>query len=544
MAKKKSGGFKAPGNYDPRRGKRPTKAGRFGVPEGERATDRSAGGRGADPRGEKRGDFGAKGAGRDGSRREGAVRDGGGRDGGGRDGGAKGAPVKTGQAKNFPAQGGTRGAQGPVVLDAPRQDSGTKLANIKTQVTTAADAAHATWEGLGLGGNIVRTLGELGASQPFPIQVATIPDAIEGHDILGKAATGSGKTIAFGAALVERMLFLKAAGKIPPAPKKPKLKRGERMPKAEIRKPRAVILAPTRELALQIDRTVQPIARSVGLYTAQLVGGVPIDPQVVALERGIDIVIGTPGRIIDLVQRRKLDLREVLITVIDEADHLCELGFLDSTQKIMRQTVRGGQRMLFSATLDRDVQELVEEFLSEPRAHEIEVDARAGKNVPHRVLLVQREEKDAATVQLAELKGSVMMFCRTRLGTERVTELLTVNGVSAVALHGDLSQARRERNLEKFATGKARVLVATDVAARGIHVDDVDHVVQVDAPHDHKAYLHRSGRTGRAGKRGNVFTLSLRNRQKLTKALLDEAGVKPVFFGPFTPGMNPTKLRD
>ena len=530
MAKKKSGGFKAPGNYDPRRGKRPTKAGRFGVPEGERAADRpasgraagrpTASGRGADPRDVKRPDTSAT------------------------SGQAKREPVKNGQSKNFPAQGGARGAQGPVVLDAPRQDSGTKLANIQTQVTTAADAAHATWEGLGLGGNIVRTLGELGASQPFPIQVATIPDAIEGHDILGKAATGSGKTIAFGAALVERMLFLKAAGKIPAAPKKPKLKRGERMPKAEIRKPRALILAPTRELALQIDRTVQPIARSVGLYTAQLVGGVPIDPQVVALERGIDIVIGTPGRIIDLVQRRKLDLREVLITVVDEADHLCELGFLDSTQKIMRQTVRGGQRMLFSATLDRDVQELVEEFLSEPRAHEIEVDARAGKNVPHRVLLVQREEKDAVTVQLAELKGSVMMFCRTRLGTERVTELLTVNGVSAVALHGDLSQARRERNLEKFATGKARVLVATDVAARGIHVDDVDHVVQVDAPHDHKAYLHRSGRTGRAGKRGNVFTLSLRNRQKLTKALLDEAGVKPVFFGPFKPGTNPTKLRD
>lgn len=402
---------------------------------------------------------------------------------------------------------------------------------------TAEEAKGRTFESLGLGGNIVRTLGELGADTPFPIQVATIPDAIAGRDVLGRAETGSGKTIAFGAALVERLLALKAQGALGAPKKTPKQqpKRGERLERGKRvhyppRNPKALILAPTRELALQIDRTVQPIARSVGFYTAQLVGGVPIDPQVHALERGIDIVIGTPGRIRDLVQRRKLDLREVLVSVIDEADHLCELGFLDETQWTLRQTVRGGQRMLFSATLDRDVEELVAEFLSAPAAHEVE---KTVSTVPHRVYLVLREDKDQAVLEFARLPGRVMMFCRTRAYAERVTELLGEAGVAATSLHGNLSQARRERNLEKFSTGKARVLVATDVAARGIHIDDVDAVVQVDPPDDAKTFVHRSGRTGRAGKGGTVVTLIPRTRQKRTRELLGEAGIEPEFFGPY-----------
>lgn len=406
-----------------------------------------------------------------------------------------------------------------------------------SEITTAADAAGKTFADLGLGQNIVRTLGELGAEEPFPIQVATIPDAIAGRDVLGRAETGSGKTIAFGAALVERLLALKAQGGFGAPAKQERPNRGERSaraPKRPARNPKALILAPTRELALQIDRTVQPIARSVGFYTAQLVGGVPLDPQIHALERGVDIVIGTPGRIGDLVQRRRLDLREVLVSVIDEADHLCELGFLDATQWTLRQTARGGQRLLYSATLDRDVEELVEEFLREPVAHEVE--AAAAEAVPHRVYLVLREDKEQAVVEFARKPGRIMMFCRTRAYTERVAELLAEAGVAVTALHGNLSQARRERNLERFSSGKARVLVATDVAARGIHVDDVDVVVQLDPPDDAKTFVHRSGRTARAGRGGEVITLIPRTRQKRTREMLAEAGVDPVFFGDYVVG--------
>ncbi|PRI11659.1 DEAD/DEAH box helicase [Leucobacter massiliensis] len=412
-------------------------------------------------------------------------------------------------------------------------------APLDAKLTTAADAAGLSFADLGLGGNIVRTLGELGAERPFPVQAATIPDAIAGRDVLGRARTGSGKTIAFGAALVERLLKLKAEGAFAsdPAPSRMRPRRGERAeraPKRAARKPKALILAPTRELALQIDRTVQPIARSVGFYTAQLVGGVPIDPQRHALERGVDIVIGTPGRVRDLVNRRTLDLREVRVTVIDEADHMCELGFLDAVQWTLRQTARGGQRLLFSATLDSGVSELVEEFLRDPAVHEAE-EAAPGE-VRHRVLIVLREHKDRALVELASRPGRTMVFCRTRAYAERVTELLDGAGLRAVPLHGDLSQARRERNLARFASGAASVLVATDVAARGIHVDDVDLVLQADPPDEPKGYVHRAGRTGRAGKDGLVLTVIPRTRQKRTRELLAEAGIAPEFFGDFEPG--------
>ncbi|MHA3722989.1 DEAD/DEAH box helicase [Leucobacter sp. HY1910] len=403
--------------------------------------------------------------------------------------------------------------------------------------TTVADAAQATFASLGLGGNLVRVLGELGAESPFPVQVATIPDAIAGRNVLGRANTGSGKTIAFGAALVERMLKLKAEGHIARAPKKSAGKRGVRTegprPQA-VRHPKALILAPTRELALQIDRTVQPLARSVGFYTAQLVGGTPIDAQVHALERGVDIVIGTPGRIQDLVDRRRLDLREVLVSVIDEADHMCELGFLEPVQKVLRQTVNGGQRLLFSATLDADVSDLVAEFLPEPVVHEAE--EKAPGRVDHSVLLVRGTERDAVITQLAKRRGRTMVFCRTRANAERITQMLGDDGVRAVELHGNLSQARRELNLERFSDGKVAVLVATDVAARGIHVDGVDLVVQADPPSDYKTYLHRTGRTGRAGSDGRAVLLISRARQERTEAMLAEAGVKPRFFGDFAPG--------
>lgn len=407
---------------------------------------------------------------------------------------------------------------------------------------THADATDgATFASLGLGPNLVRTLGELGATSPFPVQVATIPDMLAGHDLLGRARTGSGKTIAFGAAIVERLLLLKAAGAFGAGPKRePQQKRGVRdARKTAGRNPKAVILAPTRELALQIDATVQPLARSVGFYTAQLVGGVPLDPQVHALERGIDIVIGTPGRMQDLINRRNLDLREAVITVVDEADHMCDLGFLESTQRLLRSTVRGGQRILFSATLDAAVSTLIDEFLQEARSHEV-VDEREATDIEHRVFIVLREHKDDVLRQVVaeqqRRSRRTMVFCRTRAAATRVAEMLAAQGIAAVPLHGDLSQSRRERNLERFSTGKVHVLVATDIAARGIHVDRVDLVLQADPPDDAKTYLHRAGRTGRAGETGLAVTLIPRTRQRRTRELLEEAGIEPTVFGDMAPG--------
>ena len=506
MAQKKRRGFKAPANYDPNRTRAPKRkygGAAEGTARSERAGRERAAGEPLESGAPRRGGSDPR------SSRE----------------------VREGRPARAERPGGAeRGAKRlRPATEAPQK--------FTARVWNADDAAGRSFRDLGLGGNLVRTLGELGADAPFPIQVATIPDAIAGRDVLGRAETGSGKTIAFGAALVERLLVLKAAGKLgEPAPKKAKQpKRGERAVRgqgAPTRKPKALILAPTRELALQIDRTVQPLARSVGFYTAQLVGGVPSEPQVHALERGVDIVIGTPGRIRDLVERRKLDLREVQVSIVDEADHLCELGFLEETQWTLRQTERGGQRLLFSATLDREVEELVSEFLVDPAAHEIQ---RTRSTVPHRVYMVLREDKEQAVLEFASTPGRLMLFCRTRVAAEATAELLQGAGISATALHGNLSQARREINLKQFSSGKARVLVATDVAARGIHIDDVDAVVQLDPPQEAKTFVHRSGRTGRAGRGGQVITLIPRTWQQRTRAMLEEAGIEPVVFEAFEP---------
>lgn len=566
MAQKKRRGFKAPANYDPNRTRAPKRK-YGGAPDGSaRQANRDEGAdrgdrsdrvdpHGRAPRGGRtaaggRGDRtgGAAGERRDAQGRGFAVDTPNSRK-SGRDnvdprasaGGQRGERGQRGEAGQRGERDHGRDQQasrGGAERGAKRiRPVGERPQKYTAKLWTAEDAAGRSFKELGLGGNIVRTLGELGADSPFPIQVATIPDAIQGRDVLGRAETGSGKTIAFGAALVERLLVLKAQGKLGESTSKKfkQPKRGERSARGErtpTRNPKALILAPTRELALQIDRTVQPLARAVGFYTAQLVGGVPIEPQVHALERGIDIVIGTPGRIRDLVERRKLDLREVQVSVIDEADHLCELGFLEETQWTLRQTEREGQRMLFSATLDRDVEQLVAEFLVDPAAHEIE---RAESTVPHRVYMVMREDKEAAILEFASIPGRIMLFCRTRASAESVTELLEGAGISATSLHGNLSQARREINLKQFSTGKARVLVATDVAARGIHIDDVDAVVQLDPPQEAKTFVHRSGRTGRAGRGGQVVTLIPRTWQKRTREMLDEAGIEPLVFEAFEP---------
>ncbi|GAA4191622.1 DEAD/DEAH box helicase [Gryllotalpicola kribbensis] len=390
------------------------------------------------------------------------------------------------------------------------------LERLTAQATQAGDVEGVTFADLGLGQGIVRALEGMGAERPFPIQAATIPDVLAGRDVLGRGRTGSGKTIAFGAPVAESLIRTGSE----------EIHAGKRSKRQQGRAPRALILAPTRELALQIDRTVQPIARSVGLFTTQIYGGVPQRAQVIALERGVDIVIGTPGRILDLVEQGRLDLSEVRITVLDEADHMCDLGFLEPVQTILRQTADGGQKLLFSATLDTGVAALVNEFLVEPAVHEVAGEDQASGTIDHRVLVIDHREKLEVIRQLADRDGKTLVFTRTRSYAEDVANGLEDEGVAAVALHGDLNQSKRTRNLEKLTKGRVNVLVATDVAARGIHVDDIDLVIQADAPDEYKTYLHRAGRTGRAGKTGVVVTLTSRGRTRRIEGLLERAEIE------------------
>jgi superfamily II DNA/RNA helicase len=382
------------------------------------------------------------------------------------------------------------------------------LERLEADAIQAKDVEGVTFADLGLGGNIVRELAVLGAESPFPIQAATIPDVLAGRDVLGRGKTGSGKTIAFGAPLVERLMENNGG-------------KNRQMG----RKPRALILAPTRELALQIDRTVQPIARSVGLFTTQIYGGVPQYRQVSALQRGVDIIVGTPGRIEDLIEQGKLDLSEITITVLDEADHMCDLGFLEPVQRILDQTKDGGQRLLFSATLDKGVATLVKEYLNNPTVHEVAGEDQASSTIDHRVLLIEQRDKRRIIEELAAGEGKTLVFTRTRAFAEELSDLLEDAGIPATSLHGDLNQSRRTRNLQLLTSGRVKVLVATDVAARGIHVDDITLVIQADAPEEYKTYLHRSGRTGRAGKKGTVVTLIPKARRRRMDELLERAEI-------------------
>ena len=379
----------------------------------------------------------------------------------------------------------------------------------------AVDAATVTGAGfaeLGLGDNLVRALAGLGAASPFPIQAATVAPILEGRDVLARGRTGSGKTIAFGAPLVESILRSQA---------------GQRREFG--RAPKAIILAPTRELALQIDRTVQVLARSVGLFTTQVYGGVPQARQVGALKKGVDIVIGTPGRIEDLLNQGKLDLSQVQVAVLDEADHMCELGFLEPVQRILRATKKDSQKLLFSATLDREVAALVDEFLVEPAVYEVAGEDQDSSTIEHRVLVIEHRDKAQILDSLVDREGKTLVFARTRAYAEMLAEQFDDAGIAAVALHGDLNQQKRTRNLEKLTSGRVNVLVATDVAARGIHVDDIDLVIQADAPDEYKTYLHRSGRTGRAGRAGTVVTLITRQRRRRMTELLDRAEIQAPF---------------
>ena len=375
-------------------------------------------------------------------------------------------------------------------------------------VITPDTAVVDRFQDLGLSDGLASVLAGMGASSPFPIQSATIPEALTGRDILARGHTGSGKTIAFGAALVQRLSAKKGSGR-----------------REYGRAPIALILAPTRELALQIDRTVQPLARAAGLFTTQIVGGVPQGRQVGALRRGVDIVIGTPGRMEDLITQKVLDLSNVRVTVVDEADHMAELGFLEPLQRLLRQTQGGGQKLFFSATLDTQVASLVEEFLVAPAVFELQDKEAEHQDIAHHVFVINHRDKRDIVKSLAAGPGKTLVFTKTRAFAEELSDFLDDHGVASVSLHGDLNQSRRQRNLQKLTDGRVNVLVATDVAARGIHVNDINLVIHADQPEEHKTYIHRSGRTGRAGSTGTVVTLTTKGRENQLNALLNRAGV-------------------
>ncbi|GAB3660639.1 DEAD/DEAH box helicase [Nocardioides korecus] len=346
-----------------------------------------------------------------------------------------------------------------------------------------------------------------GITTPSPIQAATLPDSLKGRDVLGRGRTGSGKTLAFLLPLVAR---LEKSG-------------ARRTPK----KPRALILAPTRELVAQIDAALAPLAKSAGLTTRTVFGGVGQGPQVAALKNGVDVLIACPGRLEDLIQQRAADLSAVEITILDEADHMADLGFLPAVRRLLDQTPRGGQRMLFSATLDGAVNVLVKRFLVDPAVHEADSAQSPVSTMDHHVLHVQHDQRVPVLVDLTSAPGRTVIFTRTKHGAKNLARQLNQRGVPAIELHGNLAQNARTRNMEAFHSGRATTLVATDIAARGIHVDDVALVIHADPPAEHKAYLHRSGRTARAGAAGTVITLMTDSQVKDVRDLTRAAKINP-----------------
>ena len=340
---------------------------------------------------------------------------------------------------------------------------------------------------LGLHADVVAALAKVDITHPTPVQAAVIPDALVGHDILGRAKTGSGKTLAFGLPILARL-----AGR-----------------RSRPKQPRALVVVPTRELATQVRRALEPLAFAARLRLVTVYGGTAYEPQIKQLRAGADIVVATPGRLQDLMDKGHCLTSDIEVTVLDEADHLCDLGFYPAVDALMRQTPEGSQRMLLSATLDGDVDRLVRTHLRNPKLHQLDPNAGAVSTMAHHVMVVGGfRDKVAAVTALVENNPRSIVFTRTREGATELSDALGQQGIEAVDLHGNLSQRVRERNLHKFSTGKAQVVVATDVAARGIHVDNVGLVVHFDAPNDAKAYLHRSGRTARAGESGTVVTIT------------------------------------
>ncbi len=366
-----------------------------------------------------------------------------------------------------------------------------------------ADEPTITFGDLGLPEGVVRKLAQNGVTTPFPIQAATIPDALAGKDILGRGRTGSGKTLSFGLPLLATL----AGGY------------------TDKKKPRGVILTPTRELAMQVADALQPYGDVLGLKMKVVCGGTSMGNQIYALERGVDILVATPGRLRDIINRGACSLEQVKIAVLDEADQMADLGFLPEVTELLDQVPAGGQRLLFSATLENEIDSLVKRYLVNPVTHEVDPSAGAVTTMTHHVLVVKPKDKAPVTAAIAARKGRTIIFVRTQLGADRVAEQLRDSGVKADALHGGMTQGARTRTLADFKDGYVNVLVATDVAARGIHVDGIDLVLNVDPAGDHKDYLHRSGRTARAGRSGVVVSLALPHQRRQIFRLMEDAGV-------------------
>ena len=378
------------------------------------------------------------------------------------------------------------------------------------EVVEAAEAAEVsegtpeiTFADLGLPEGVVRKLAQNGVTSPFPIQAATIPDALAGKDILGRGRTGSGKTLSFGLPTLARL----AGGQ------------------TEKKRPRAVILTPTRELAMQVADALQPYGDVVGLKMKVVCGGTSMGNQIYALERGVDILVATPGRLRDIINRGACSLEDVEVAVLDEADQMSDLGFLPEVTELLDQVPAGGQRMLFSATMENEISTLVKRYLVDPVSHEVDSAQGNVTTMSHHILIVKPKDKAPVTAAIASRKGRTIIFVRTQLGADRVAEQLRESGVKADALHGGMTQGARTRTLADFKEGYVNVLVATDVAARGIHVDGIDLVLNVDPAGDHKDYLHRAGRTARAGRTGTVVSLSLPHQRRQIFRLMEDAGV-------------------
>ncbi|WP_461037963.1 DEAD/DEAH box helicase, partial [Streptomyces mayteni] len=365
------------------------------------------------------------------------------------------------------------------------------------------DEPTTTFADLGLPPAIVRKLAENGVTTPFPIQAATIPDALIGRDILGRGRTGSGKTLSFGLPTLARL----ADGR------------------TRAKHPRAVILTPTRELAMQVADALEPYGDVLGLRLKVVCGGTSMGNQIYALERGVDILVATPGRLRDVIARGACSLDDVEIAVLDEADQMADLGFLPEVTELLDQVPPGGQRMLFSATLENEIDTLVKRYLVEPVSHEVDAAQGAVTTMKHHVLIVKPRDKAPLTAAITAGEGRTIVFVRTQLGADRVAGQLREAGVKADALHGGMTQGARTRTLADFKDGHNSVLVATDVAARGIHVDGIDVVLNVDPAADHKDYLHRSGRTARAGRSGTVVSLALPHQRRTIFRLMEDAGV-------------------
>ena len=376
-----------------------------------------------------------------------------------------------------------------------------------TRPHTPLSSPPSSFADFGLPRPLVEALTAAGITTPFPIQADTLPDSLAGRDVLGRGRTGSGKTYAFLLPVVTRLARSSAA----------------RRPGV----PRALILAPTRELARQIEQSLAPLAKAMSLRSMTVFGGVPANPQIRALRTGVDIVIACPGRLEDLLRSGHVDLGSVEVTVLDEADHMADLGFLPVVRRLLDKTPPRGQRLLFSATLDGGVDVLVKRFLTNPVVHSVDSEKSPVSAMDHHLLHVDSAARLPIIADLAAAPGRTVVFTRTKHGAKSLARKLNAAGVSAVELHGNLSQNARSRNLSSFSSGETPTLVATDIAARGIHVDDVALVIHADPPVEHKAYLHRSGRTARAGASGTVVTMMLDAQVADVRDLTRKAGIKP-----------------